>query len=474
MNLEQFWKVAYLYAIKNNYDILYYKRDKNDIWFIDENNEITRLIYTEKLKLAEVDSSVYNIINNESRLKKVFKLSSLKIKILHISEDRDVNIQEYKKYKISDQLSIERIVITDANKSNFFKDKDIKFIDYSIYNEKFKNRIENKYIKAENPYNVNFRFMSIFLVFIFLFFSNYVFLYFSNKSIYEYLEYNYQSILMGDLYRLISDVFVFSNVNELVLVSLTGILISILFSDSVKTVNTILIMGILTFFFSVLRLFKYVSDISVVSLAVFSILATIIANQYIDKSSNKSIIYACGVSVIYFFISFFTLTSKKTIIFYVGVFILGIILNFIVSRNILKWTTSIVLISIILVSVLIRGFAIDIKTPINNYYYNKLENSILVENQSRIDELEKEKNSKNKSVLTYYELANLNMLSISKEKAKEIYLEAISFDNTFAPVYYELALIEYSSRSPEKAKEYINRAIELDNNPKYVTFRDGL
>lgn len=474
MNIEQFWKIIYLYVIKYNYDILYYKSEKNDIWLIDENNEIIRFIYTEKLRMVDVDSSVYNIINNESKLKKVFKLSSLKVKILHVSKERDTNIQEYRKYRISDELLVERIIINDKNRLNFIKSRDEKFIEYSMYNKKYKERIEAKYNRNENPYNINFYMLCMFLCFIVVFLTNYSLLYFKDISIYSYLDYNYQAIISGELYRLISDVFILNNINQLFLISFTGIFLSIFFGQNIGILRSVLLISMITILFNVFRLFKFIDSISVISLSIFALLAAILSNQYMRKSNNTKIMYAAVIVSLYFILTVITIPEKKAIILYVIAFLLGAIFDLIRTHRVVTIASISILTLLLVFSAIIRVFSIDIKTPINNYRYSMLDNSSDDINL-KIKQLEQELGTKNKSVLTYYELANLGMLTTSKEHSKKILEEAIQFDNTFAPIYYELAIIEYSLNNFDKAEEYINRAIELDsNNFKYIQFREEI
>lgn len=474
MNIEQFWKIIYLYVIKYNYDILYYKSDKNDIWLIDENNEVIRFIYTEKLRMVDVDSSVYNIINNESKLKKVFKLSSLKVKVLHVSRERDTNIQEYRKYRISDELLVERVIISDKNKLNFIKNRDEKFIDYSMYNKKYKERIEAKYNKNENPYNINFYMLSMFLCFIILFLTNYSLLYFKDISIYSYLDYNYQAIISGELYRLISDVFIFNNINQLFLISFTGIFITIFFGQNIGVIRSMVLISMITMLFNVFRLFKFIDSISVISLAVFALLASILSNQYMKKSNNTKMMYAVVVVSLYFILTVISIPEKKVIILYIIAFLMGAIFDLIRTNRIVTIVSTATLTILLVSSVIIRVFSIDIKTPINNYRYSMLDTSS-VGSSEKLKQLEQELGSKNKSVLTYYELASLGMVTTSKEHSKKILEEALQFDNTFAPIYYELALIEYSLNNSDKAEEYINRAIELDaTNSKYIQFKEEI
>ena len=145
LNSKNFWKLIYLYTTKYKYEVLYYKQGLDDIWLINNKNEVIRFIYKEKFDDNSVDSIVYNIVQNEKRLKKVFRLSNLKIKILFLSNNE--NILEYKKYKISNELSIERIILTYKNLFNFIEESDLTFFENVIYDEgRLKNRILKPYL----------------------------------------------------------------------------------------------------------------------------------------------------------------------------------------------------------------------------------------------------------------------------------------------------------------------------------------
>ena len=100
----------FIYITKYNYNILHYRPEKKDVWLIDENNELVRFIYSDSFKSSEIDSIVSNIIRNEERLKKMFKLNCLKIKIFYVSPDFDNALIDYKKYRISSSLMIERML----------------------------------------------------------------------------------------------------------------------------------------------------------------------------------------------------------------------------------------------------------------------------------------------------------------------------------------------------------------------------
>ena len=145
MNDKKFWKIIYLYITKYNYNILYYRPEKKDVWLINEDNELIRFIYGENFKSTEIDSIVSNVIRNEVRLKKMFKLSSLKMKILYVSPNFDEILDDYKKYRISNSLIIERILYNEKNSKLFLKEKDARFIEDTPDTLRYKNRVVELY-----------------------------------------------------------------------------------------------------------------------------------------------------------------------------------------------------------------------------------------------------------------------------------------------------------------------------------------
>ena len=52
----------------------------------------------------------------------------------------------------------------------------------------------------------------------------------------------------------------------------------------------------------------------------------------------------------------------------------------------------------------------------------------------------------------------VKMTNATKQDAKKVFLDGISFDDTFSPIYYDLAVIERQEGNYEKAKEYAKRA----------------
>lgn len=77
----------------------------------------------------------------------MFKLNSLKIKVLCVSPEYDDIMLDYKKYRISSKLFIERLLYNDKNKKIFIQEKDLKFIDETPDIERYKNRVIELYKK---------------------------------------------------------------------------------------------------------------------------------------------------------------------------------------------------------------------------------------------------------------------------------------------------------------------------------------
>ena len=178
MNDKKFWKIIYLYITKYNYSILYYRPEKKDVWLINEDNELIRFIYSDSFKSTEIDSVVSNVIRNEVRLKKMFKLSSLKMKILYVSPEFDEILDDYKKYRISNSLIIERILYNQKNSKLFLREKDERFIEGTPDTLRYKNRVVELYKRQtldKNLLNVKYNILSV--VYLILFLVNYLAIY---------------------------------------------------------------------------------------------------------------------------------------------------------------------------------------------------------------------------------------------------------------------------------------------------------
>ena len=106
---------------------------------------------------------------------------------------------------------------------------------------------------------------------------------------------------------------------------------------------------------------------------------------------------------------------------------------------------------------------INTKSAVNRYRAGRVDNRLVkTYSDEDIFNLEKELTSKNKSVLTYYELGMVKMTTATKQDAKKVFLDGLNFDNTFAPIYYNLAVIERQEGNYSKAKEYAQKAYDLD------------
>ena len=476
MNDKKFWKIIYLYITKYNYNILHYRPEKKDVWLIDENNELVRFIYSDSFKSSEIDGIVSNIIRNEERLKKMFKLSCLKIKILYVSPDFDSAVVDYKKYRISSSLMIERMLYNDKNRKLFIKEVDVKFIDNTPDTLRYKNRVVELYKRQTLDRNIlDIKYSGIAIFYLITFILNYLLIYFSNRgiSLYQYLNYNYQKIISGQFYRFFTSVFVIENVKSLIVILLTLLATSILFNKTLNMLKSISILVTISLVFNLFLIFGYSGNLDIAVVSNFGLLGSIFINQLTKKNDNLKFIYSGSLSIIYLVgaVIFF----DTTLILFIFAFILGVFIQLFLEkqRNIYIVLLNIIVIVVFGFVVLFTG--LNTKGLINNYRVNKVEKRLLKQpSDDDVFNLEKELVSNNKSVLTYYELGMIKLMTSSKQDAKKVFLEGLNFDNTFAPMYYNLALIERQEGNYSKSKEYAQRAYELEKVEKYKNLVDEL
>ena len=476
MNDKKFWKIIYLYITKYNYNILHYRPEKKDVWLIDENNELVRFIYSDSFKSSEIDGIVSNIIRNEERLKKMFKLSCLKIKILYVSPDFDSAVVDYKKYRISSSLMIERMLYNDKNRKLFIKEADVKFIDNTPDTLRYKNRVVELYKRQTLDTNIlDIKYSGIVIFYLITFILNYLLIYFSNRgiSLYQYLNYNYQKIISGQFYRFFTSVFVIENVKSLVVILLTLLATSILFNKTLNILKSISILVTISLVFNLFLIFGYTGNLDIAVVSNFGLLGSIFINQLTKKNDNLKFIYSGSLSIIYLVGAVIFFDTALTL--FIFAFILGVFIQLFLEkqRNIYIVLLNIIVIVVFGFVVLFTG--LNTKGLINNYRVNKVEKRLLKQHSDDdIFNLEKELVSNNKSVLTYYELGMIKLMTSSKQDAKKIFLEGLNFDNTFAPMYYNLALIERQEGNYSKSKEYAQRAYELEKVEKYKNLVDEL
>ncbi|MBU0278276.1 rhomboid family intramembrane serine protease [Gemella sp. zg-1178] len=475
MDDKKFWKIVYLYTTKYNNEVLYYREEKQDIWLINHENEITRLIYNDKLDNPTVDANVYNIIKNEKRLKKHFKLSSLKIKILHFSKEEN-DIQEYKKYKVSEELLVERVVVSEKNIHNFIKKGDIKFVDISVDSDRYQNRVVDRYkYKDKKLKSTNIYFNLIAIFFVLLFLLNYILLYYSKGGIYKYFEYNYQNIISGQFYRLYTDIFIFQNSLHLIFIVGFIVLCSVLLNEELSLKNSIIILLAVSLFCNLFLILNQIQYTNTINLSFFGLLGAMFIFELNKRNDNLKFIYTAVMPIIYLILLNLISDFKISIGMYMFAFILGIF----VQIALLKGTNSkfaIFLISLVVVlGIFINIFGIDMKSSINNYRLNSVNERLLKVNRyTSTEKLELEINSNNKSILSYYELGMMKITTSTVQEAKKVFLDGINFDDKFAPIYYQLALIEYKESNYSKSLEYIDKAIKLDKDIKYLNFREEI
>ena len=464
MNDKKFWKIIYLYITKYNYSILYYRPEKKDVWLINEDNELIRFIYGDSFKSTEIDSIVSNVIRNEVRLKKMFKLSSLKMKILYVSPEFDDILEDYKKYRISNSIIIERILYNEKNSKLFLKEKDKSFIEGTPDTLRYKNRVVELYKRQTLDRNIiNVKYNVLSGIYLFLFLINYFIIYLSNNksSVYQYIEYSYQKIISGQFYRVFTSVLTIDSSMKLFVILTTIIASSILFSKSLNVFKSMGILFLVSLIFNLLLIFGYSGTLDIALVSNISLLGSIFMGLLSKKNDNLKFIYSAAISIIYLILV--TVLFDTSIVLYIFSFVLGVFLElFLVKKR-----TYIALICMIVFSLLgetLLFAGVNTKSSINRFRVSRVDSRLIKQyTDEDIFNLEKELNSKNKSALTYYELGMVKMTTATKQDAKKVFLDGINFDDSFAPLYYNLAIIERQESNYSKAKEYAKKAYELDS-----------
>ena len=464
MNDKKFWKIIYLYITKYNYSILYYRPEKKDVWLINEDNELIRFIYGDSFKSTEIDSIVSNVIRNEVRLKKMFKLSSLKMKILYVSPEFDEILDDYKKYRISNSLIIERILYNQKNSKLFLREKDEQFIEGTPDTLRYKNRVVELYKRQtldKNLFNIKYNGLSIFYLILFL--VNYLVLYLSNKnsSLYKYFEYSYQKIISGQFYRMFTSVFTVDNSMKLFMLIVTLFVTSILFNKSLNVLKSIGILFIVSFAFNLLLIFGYSGVLDIALVSNIAVLGSLFMEQLSKKNDNLKFMYSVAISIVY--LATASILFGTSIVLYVFSFILGVFLELFLMKKKNMYIAFVTILILSSIGEVLLFSGINTKSVVNRYRAGRVDNKLVkTYSDEDIFNLEKELTSKNKSVLTYYELGMVKMTAATKQDAKKVFLDGVNFDNTFAPIYYNLAVIERQEGNYSKAKEYAQKAYDLD------------
>ena len=475
MNDKKFWKIIYLYITKYNYSILYYRPEKKDVWLINEDNELIRFIYGDSFKSTEIDSIVSNVIRNEVRLKKMFKLSSLKMKILYVSPEFDDILEDYKKYRISNSIIIERILYNEKNSKLFLQEKDKSFIDGTPDTLRYKNRVVELYKRQTLDRNIiNVKYNVLSGIYLFLFLINYFIIYLSNNksSAYQYIEYSYQKIISGQFYRMFTSVFTVDNSMKLLIILATIGASSVLFNKSLNVLKSLGLLFIVSLVFNLLLIFGYSGTLDIALVSNISLLGSIFMGLLSKKNDNLKFMYSAAISIIYLILV--TVLFDTSIVLYIFSFVLGVFLElFLVKKR-----TYIALICMIVFSLLgetLLFAGVNTKSSINRFRVSRVDSRLLKHySDEDIFNLEKELNSKNKSALTYYELGMVKMTTATKQDAKKVFLDGINFDDSFAPLYYNLAIIERQESNYSKAKEYAKKAYELDSRETNKNLVDEL
>ena len=475
MNDKKFWKIIYLYITKYNYSILYYRPEKKDVWLINEDNELIRFIYGDSFKSTEIDSIVSNVIRNEVRLKKMFKLSSLKMKILYVSPEFDDFIEDYKKYRISNSIIIERILYNEKNSKLFLKEKDKSFIEGTPDTLRYKNRVVELYKRQtldRSVFNVKYNILSgLYLI---LFLINYFIIYLSNRhsSAYQYIEYSYQKIISGQFYRVFTSVFTVDNSMKLLVILATLGVSSMLFNKSLNILKSIGILLIVSLVFNLLLIFGYSGTLDIALVSNIALLGSIFMGQLSKKNDNLKFMYSGAISIVY--LALVSILFDTYIVLYIFSFVLGVFIElFLVKKRV--YIALICMVVFCLLGEILLFAGVNTKSTINRFRVSRVDSRLLkTYSDEDIFNLETELNSKNKSALTYYELGMVKMTTATKQDAKKVFLEGINFDDSFAPLYYNLAIIERQEGNYSKAKEYAKRAYELDGRETNKNLVDEL
>ena len=475
MNDKKFWKIIYLYITKYNYSILYYRPEKKDVWLINEDNELIRFIYGDSFKSTEIDSIVSNVIRNEVRLKKMFKLSSLKMKILYVSPEFDDFIEDYKKYRISNSIIIERILYNEKNSKLFLKEKDKSFIEGTPDTLRYKNRVVELYKRQtldRSVFNVKYNILSgLYLI---LFLINYFIIYLSNRhsSAYQYIEYSYQKIISGQFYRVFTSVFTVDNSMKLLVILATLGVSSMLFNKSLNILKSIGILLIVSLVFNLLLIFGYSGTLDIALVSNIALLGSIFMGQLSKKNDNLKFMYSGAISIVY--LALVSILFDTYIVLYIFSFVLGVFIElFLVKKRV--YIALICMVVFCLLGEILLFAGVNTKSTINSFRVSRVDSRLLkTYSDEDIFNLETELNSKNKSALTYYELGMVKMTTATKQDAKKVFLEGINFDDSFAPLYYNLAIIERQEGNYSKAKEYAKRAYELDGRETNKNLVDEL
>ena len=180
--------------------------------------------------------------------------------------------------------------------------------------------------------------------------------------------------------------------------------------------------------------------------------------QLSKKNDNLKFMYSGAISIVY--LTTVTLLFDTSIILYIFSFILGVFLELFFMKKRNMYMTFVVILSLSIVGEVLLFTGVNTKSVINRYRVGRVDNRLVkTYSDEDIFNLEKELTSKNKSVLTYYELGMVKMTSATKQDAKKVFLDGVSFDNN-------LAVIERQEGNYSKAKEYAQKAYDLDSREK--------
>ena len=288
-------------------------------------------------------------------------------------------------------------------------------------------------------------------------------LYLSNKnsSLYKYFEYSYQKIISGQFYRMFTSVFTVDNSMKLFMLIVTLFVTSILFNKSLNVLKSIGILFIVSFAFNLLLIFGYSGVLDIALVSNIAVLGSLFMEQLSKKNDNLKFMYSGAISIVY--LATASILFGTSIVLYVFSFILGVFLELFLMKKKNMYIAFVTILILSSIGEVLLFSGINTKSVVNRYRAGRVDNRLVkTYSDEDIFNLEKELTSKNKSVLTYYELGMVKMTAATKQDAKKVFLDGVNFDNTFAPIYYNLAVIERQEGNYSKAKEYAQKAYDLD------------
>ena len=244
-------------------------------------------------------------------------------------------------------------------------------------------------------------------------------------------------------------------------------------NKSLNLLNSIITILVVSLILNLFLIIGFSVDVNIAVVSYFGALGSLFISQLSGKNDNKKFMYISAISIVY--IACMVALFRISLVLSLLAFIIGVFIQLALMK---KRNLYIILASALVISILGLGLnlaGVNTKNAINNYRLGRIEKRLQnTYTDEQIFSLEKELDSKNRSALTYYELAMIKMSQSSVQDAKKVFNEGKDFDNTFAPFYYNLSLIERQGGNYNSAKEYAQKAYELNKIDKYKNLVDEL